>query len=194
MRLYRVAWVEPRWQQCPQHRPGHPLYVARSRQGAGRFDSPSHYAALYASRQPDGAVGEIIGNHTSVREPMFVWQGRPELRRHLVTLELPDARLLDLDDAATLLDVGLRPSDVVRRNRETTRRLALRRYLTREETGEHGLSWWSYHHPDWTQVMLWSHDADAWFAHVDVIDAEPLSVDHHEVVVAADALRRPVIS
>jgi hypothetical protein len=193
MRLYRVAWVEPGWQRRGQHRPGHPLYVARARQGAGRFDNPSHYAALYASAQPDGAVGEILGNHARVRPAMFVWQGREELRRHVVTLEVADPVLLDLDDAAVLTDLGVRPSDVVRRNREVTRRLALRRYLARSETGEAGLSWWSYHHPDWRQVMLWSQDDDTWFPHVEVADVAPLGIDHPDVVVAAETLRRPLV-
>lgn len=193
MRLHRVAWVRTGWQRRPQHEPGHPLYVARSRQGAGRFDNPAHYAALYASRQPDGAVGEILGNHSEVRDALFVWEGRPDLRRHLVTLAVDDARLLDLDDAGTLAELGLRPSDVVRRNRDVTRKLALRRYLIREETGEAGLSWWSYHHPDWTQVMLWSGDGDAWFDHVEVTDTTELDITHPDVVVAAEALRRPLV-
>jgi hypothetical protein len=192
MRLHRVAWVQPRWHRRGPEEPGHPLYVARARQGAGRFDNPAHYAALYASQQPEGAVGEILGNHTQVREAMFVWQGRPDLRRHLVTLEVDDVRLLDLDDAATLVEVGLRPSDVVRRNRETTRRLGLRRYLERERTGESGLRWWSYHHPDWTPVMLWSRDESTWFPHVRVVDTAELTLEHPDVVVAAEALRRPL--
>ena len=194
MRLHRVAWVEDGWQRRGQHRPGHPLYVARARQGAGRFDNPAHYAALYASQQPDGAVGEILGNHTRVREAMFHWQGRPELRRRLVTLEVDQAVLLDLDDAEVLTRLALRPSDVVRRNRDVTRRLALRRYLSRDETGEVGLCWWSYHHPDWRQVMLWSQDGDAWFSHVEVVEIADLDVQHPDVVVAAETLRRPIVS
>jgi hypothetical protein len=193
MRLYRAAWVEDGWQRRGRQRPGHPLYVARARQGAGRFDNPSHYAALYASQQPDGAVGEILGNHTRVRAAMFAWAGRPELRRCLVTLEVADPVLLDLDDAEVLSRLGLRPSDVVRRNRDVTRRLALRRYLAREESGELGLAWWSYHHPDWRQVMLWSRDEDAWFPHVEVVDTQDLGIDHPDVVVAAETLRRPIV-
>ena len=193
MLLYRAAWVEAGWQRRGQQRPGHPLYVARARQGAGRFDNPSHYAALYASQQPDGAVGEILGNHTRVREEMFVWQGRPELRRCLVTLSVSEGVLLDLDDAEVLVGLGVRPSDVVRRNREVTRRLALRRYLTRDETGEVGLAWWSYHHPDWRQVVLWSRDEHAWFSHIEVVDTADLGIAHPDVVVAAETLRRPIV-
>jgi hypothetical protein len=63
---------------------------------------------------------------------------------------------LDLDDARALLERGLRPTDVVIRNRPKTQRIA------RDVFGEgcwSGVSWWSMHRPQWTLLALWRHDS-----------------------------------
>jgi hypothetical protein len=195
MRWWRVTWVADRWEVLGADQPGHPRYVARDRQGAGRFDNPAHYAALYLCRQPEGAIGEIIGNHPRVDDGTFVWRDQPELRRRLVAVEIPDDTvLLDLDDAATLGRLALRPSDVVRRHRDLTRKVALGRYLRRADSAEAGICWWSYHHPDWTPAMLWSGGRDDGFGHVEMSVGEPLEVTQPDVVVAAEMLRRPIVT
>jgi len=65
MRLWRVTWVDPGWGELAAHEPFHPLYVPVDAQGAGRFDNPHLYAALYVAESPSGAVGETFGSSAS---------------------------------------------------------------------------------------------------------------------------------
>jgi hypothetical protein len=193
MRLYRVTWADPtRWSRLPQHRAGHPLFVPLDQQGRGRFDNPGRYAALYLARSPEAAVGETYGAWPVWSGSMF---GRPKdaLVRVLATVELPDdAPLTDLDDAGTLLDLGLKPSDVVRRNPDLTQEIALKLWVGRAGTQTHGLCWWSYWRVEWRLAMLWSDGlaSDEWFPHLSVEDLVPLTVDHDAVQVAAEVLPR----
>lgn len=86
--------------------------------------------------------------------------------------------LLDLDDAPTLLERGLRPTDVVIRNRPRTQRIA--RLIHAEERWA-GMSWWSMHRPQWTLHLIWAPDA------LVVERVEPL-VGHRAVVDASRLL------
>jgi len=89
--------------------------------------------------------------------------------------------LLNLDDAKTLLDRGLRPTDVVVRNRPRTQRIA------REVHAEGkwaGLTWWSMHRPQWTLHVLWEvdgltfHRVEGLVSHPGLTDAGDLLAKH----------------
>ena len=191
MQLFRVTWVDPGWARLSPEHPYSPLAVPLDRQGGGRFDNPHRYAALYGSTTADGAVGEAFGNSSrwlevEVARPK---DGRP---RCLVELEVADGTpILDLDDPRVLTDLALRPSDVVRRNRDHTQAVAQAVWLERATTGVRGLRWWSYWRPEWAAVVLWSDGLDPpWFPNVAVVDVAPLHLAHPAVVLAADVLPR----
>lgn len=193
MRLYRVAWVDPGWADLAPGDPFHPLFVPVDRQGGGRFDNPGHYAALYASTTPEAAVGETFGNYATWlgAEITRTKEGRP---RCLLTFEISDeTQLVDFDDPAVLVALGLRPSDVVRRDRRHTQGVALRLWRDRGQSGYRGVQWWSYWRPEWTVVMLWSEATEPpWFEDAEVIGVEELTVEHRAVVRAAESLPRYV--
>lgn len=197
MRYYRVAYVDPDWQQkgLTELMSGHPLYVHRPGQGAGRFDNPTHYAGLYMARQPYAAVGEVLGHLRS-------WPAReigreiplsdPTQPRSLVELDV-DVDLIDLDNASTLDRLGWRPSDVVGRDRETTRAQALHQWLQRATTGSCGFAWWSYWRPSWDVAMVWNDERNAPFSSVQIVGHEPLGPVHPAVVTAANELKREIV-
>lgn len=61
--------------------------------------------------------------------------------------------LLDLDDARMLVERGLRPTEIVIRNRPHTQGIARQAHA---EGRWAGMSWWSMHRPQWTLYVLWS--------------------------------------
>lgn len=187
MRLYRVV----PWDDAARSgQPGHPLFVDVSRQGGGRADNPRHYQALCVSETPQGAVGEAFGDLAAWSEAMFEVPWSQPARRALVTCEAePPPEVLDLDDARVLVDLGARPTDVVGRDRERTRELALSVWLQRRWAG---LRWWSWWRPAWRNQVLWAepHDDDPW--PLEVAGVEPLELGHPAVQLAAEFLRRPL--
>jgi hypothetical protein len=108
----------------------------------------------------------------------------PDGGRSLGVYELEEgqATILDLDDARSLLDRGLKPSNVVTRARDVTQAWALRIY---REAAWAGVRWWGYHNPDWGAFGLWDRSG------VHVVTVEPLGHDHAAVLAAAGALNRP---
>lgn len=162
--------------------PGHPLYVPRP-QGQGRADNPEEYLALYLSDRAEGAVGEALGNFAIWSEELF--KGPPILpgsSRALAIYELDeDAPILDLDDAAVLLRLGLRPSEVVARTRKSTQAWALRIY---QEGRWVGIRWWSRWEPTWGAYALWD------LTRLRLHDVSRLSRDHLAVAGAAKVLNR----
>jgi hypothetical protein len=193
MDLYRVTWVDHRWRSLTPFDPFHPLYVPVDLQGGGRFDNPGHYAALYGSSTAAGAVGETFGNSATWLESELTRQkeGHP---RCLVHFAVPDDTVLvDLDDSKTLTRLDLKPSDVVRRNRDRTQELGLSIWLERDRLGARGIRWWSYWRPEWIVVVLWTDGlAPPWFPFATVVDVEPLHPDHPAVVLAADGMPREI--
>lgn len=191
MLAHRVTWVDPGWRAMGAEDAFHPLWVPVDRQGGGRFDNRHRYVALYAATSPQAAVGEAFANASRWIEAEVTREkeGRP---RCLVTLDIADhAPLLDLDDARTLVELGLRPSDVARRNRDHTQEIALSLWLERPRTETRGLRWRSYWRPEWEVVVLWSDDLDPpWFPFVTVVAVEDLRMDHPAVVLAAEVLPR----
>lgn len=189
--LYRVTWVDDGWETLDSSQLFHPLYVPIDRQGQGRFDNPHLYAALYVSTSAQGAVGETFGNLS--RWPSAEIEREKDGRlRCLVRYELPDDAIIrDLDDPLVLTELGIRPSDVVRRNRDHTQEVANTVWQTHAATEVRGFSWWSYWRPEWTMVVLWSDGLGRpYFPSLEVTQVDPLTIAHPAVQVAADVLPR----
>jgi hypothetical protein len=130
----------------------------------------------------------VFGDLQPIPASALVHRGRADVTRCLIRFHLPDTlTLIDYDDAAVLQERGVRPSDVVRRDREATQQLALGDFLRRRQSGARGVGWWSYHHPAWRPLALWSDelDDDRWFADLQTEQVEPLTFDHPDLVVTA---------
>lgn len=182
MRLYRVL---PWLRDAVSGEPGHPLYVPEH-QGTGRADNVDRYAAVYFSSAPAGAVAEAFGNVSAWTTSMVVRPKLPGSVRALVTYDLPDdPPIFDLDDARSLEQLGLRPSEVVTRDRAVTQRWALAIFEQRRWVG---VRWWSYYDPKWYSYALW--DLANLVPQLDTI--RPLTLDDPAVVQAAETLRRPL--
>lgn len=185
MYLYRIVpWIE----SASKGEQGHPLFVDVSLQGGGRADNPRHYQALYVSESPQGAVGEAFGDLTDWSDQMFEVPWSKDAERVLVTYEAdPPPEVLDLDDAEVLWNLNAKPTDVVSRDRETTRELALRIWFQRRWAG---LRWWSWWRPAWRNQILWAEldDNDPWT--LEVVDLKRLWSGHEAVQLAAEFLRR----
>lgn len=154
-----------------------------AQQGGGRVDVPGR-TVLYLSSAPAGAVAEVFAPLASWLPQMFVSPTQPRARRSLARYELAEsAEVLDLDDAAALGSLGLRPSEVVSSDRTVTQRWA--GAIAGQRRWE-GVRWWSYYDPRWYSYGLWDR------RHLTVTGVEPLSLDHPAVVEAATALRRPL--
>lgn len=179
MLLYRVfPWLD----RAGQGEPGHALHVAE-RQGAGRVDNPDLYRVLYVSSAPAAAVAERFGTLTPWTPRMFLTPELPGSRKALATYELDDGvTVFDLDDTRALQELGLRPSQVVTRERAVTQRWAREIFSRRRAAG---VRWWSYYDPRWYAYALWERTG------LRVRSVEPLDLDHPAVREAAEVLRRP---
>jgi RES domain len=139
--------------------PGHPQYLHKP-QGGGRLDNPRYYDVWYLAAEMSGAAGEVFGDLTTWSKLMFDFPKLPGAVRALGTYELSDnLPLLDLDDAQNLVDRGLRPTQVVERNRAATQAWALRIWQEYDPgTGLPkwvGIRWWSFHRPQWRVLGVW---------------------------------------
>jgi hypothetical protein len=152
-------------------------------QGSGRFDLTDS-PVLYLGESAEHAVAETLQG----------FRGRPlvdaALRRFgrplaLVRIDVPDELampIVDLDDPAQLLALGLRPSDVVSDDRARTRAIAARVHTG----GATGLRWWSKLSGDWHGVVLFL--ARAPFDRLTLGVPEPLSSSHPAVAGACRQL------
>lgn len=171
------------WEPDARHgRPGHPLFVPGT--GAGRVDNPEHYDTLYLSDSEAGACAEAFAFLPVWGQSML--RGAPAVPgsfRAVATFELDDeVDVCDLDDSPRLVELGLRPSEVVTRDRPVTQAWALRVF---REGRWAGVRWWSYYDPRWGSHGIWSTDA------LRLEHAAGLTVDHPALLEAADALHRP---
>ena len=189
-----MTWAASGWEAMSANDLFHPLYVSLAHQGRGRFDNPRLYAALYVARTPEAAIGEVFADRTIWYETELTRQVSGH-QRVLATIEVPDSLpVLDLDDGSVLHDWGVRPSDVVRRNRDGSNEVAQRVWRSRTKTGYAGLQWWSYWRPEWRPIILWSDGLDEpWFPFASVVDVEPLAKDLPAVLTAADVLPREIL-
>jgi hypothetical protein len=184
MLVYRVF---PHLPEAASGEPGHPIYIYS--QGSGRLDNPGHYKIWYLALEPAGAVAETFGDLDDWDSAMFEYPGLPGSRRKLATYLLKDdAPLLELDDARNLLTRGLRPTQVIERNRSATQEWALDVFNERNDRGEKmwcGVKWWSYHRPQWRIIGYWGEDAP------DLMDVDELTLTTPAVIDAAASLCRP---
>jgi hypothetical protein len=180
---YRVF---PHLSLAPSGAPGHPLHVHT--QGSGRLDNPRHYTIWYLALEPAGAVAETFGDLDQWESAMFEYRALPGCMRALATYHLDDdVPLLDLDDSRNLLVRGLRPTQVIERNRAATQAWALNVFNERNDRGERiwqGVRWWSYHRPQWRIVGYWGDDPPR------LLGVEDLTLTNPAVVDAASSLRR----
>lgn len=180
MLLYRVF---PYLSGASAGQPGHPLYIHPA-QGTGRFDNRSHYLAWYMAAEAVSAVGESFAHLSSWRNEMFEFPQIPGSRKALGIYDLPDdLPYVDLDDPQRLVDLGVRPSQVIARNRPYTQALALRIYV---EGRCNGIRWWSFHHPQWRVYCLW--EIGPKIAQIDA-----LAVGHRAVDSAARTLAKTIV-
>jgi hypothetical protein len=183
--VYRVL---PYLDSADRGEPGHPDYLSPD-QGKGRLDNPDRYRCWYLAFEASTAVGEVFADLVHWREEMFPFPALDGARRALGTYEVPDGvPLLDLDDARNLLDRGLRPTQVIERNRPATQAWALRVFEETDHDGASrwsGVRWWSFHRPQWRVLGLWGHDPRC-------VQVERLDLGHPTVVDAADALAKPL--
>ena len=196
MRFYRVAHVDPDWESSalgPADN-GHPLYVHRPGQGAGRFDLPEFYLGLYVARQQAAAIGELLGHLSQWPESEITRTREIErtvLVRSLIALDV-EREFIDLDNASALDAMGWRPSDIVNRDRTKTQELAYEQWLQQDSHGKGGFSWWSYWRPSWTVAMAWADPDNPTYPDITIDDVEPLHKEHPAVLNAARSLQRPI--
>lgn len=164
--------------------PGHPLFVPSST-GAGRVDNPGQYDVLYLGDSAAGAMAEAFGWAQAWSASLF--RGIPAMPgsvRALATYELDEvgAAVCDLDDARRLVDLGLRPSQVVTRDRAVTRQWSADIHAS---TLFAGVRWWSYYDPRWGSYGLWD------VSNLRVTSVTVLTdIEQPDFVAAADVLNR----
>lgn len=186
MLLYRIF---PYKASAPPGSPGHADYLHGPAQGKGRLDNPTLYQVWYRAREASGAVGEVFGNLASWDNSMFDVPFLPGGTKALGVYQVPDnMSLLNLDHAFALHVRGMRPTQVVERNRTATQRWALEIYEELNYKGEPdwaGVEWWSFHRPHWRVMGLWGVTPVP-------VDVETLDLTHPAVIDAAASLNRMI--
>lgn len=182
MRLFRCF---PRTPGARRSRPGHWSFVPQP-QLHGRWDNADLFDSWYFSRSAVGAVAESFYSKSRwIPEVFLAPTGHP---RAIAEFELTGRELLDLDDAETLMGLGVSPSQVVVQDLGVTQDLARRVFETRGELFA-GLSWWSSQMPSETSVLLWGQGGEP-PPGLSLIGIQNLSVEHPAVIEAASRLYR----
>lgn len=150
IRLYRIHPYLPSARD--ESEPGHPLYIHEPAQGGGRIDNPDRYLSFYATSDPVAAFAEKYADLSEWVPEMLEGPLLPSPSRWCLSRYRYEGSVLDLDDPPTLVDQAIRPSRVVSRNRYHTQAWA-RAIFDRVPVG--GVTWWSYHDPDWQSYGLW---------------------------------------
>lgn len=179
--LFRVfPWVPA----SKEGSPGHPLFVPGL--VGGRIDNPERYLALYLSDDGGGACAEAFAYKPAWDTGMLRGPpGLPGSVQALATYTLdPAVAVCDLDDAERLVELEMRPSQVVTRDRAATTAWALR--IFREQRWG-GIRWWSYYDPRWGSHGIWAIDA------LTVVAVDALDLDHPFIREAAEVLNRPLM-
>lgn len=153
-------------------------------QGYGRWDNPDLYRLRYLATSPEGAIAETFGSHATWTPAMLHAELKPDRTRALTVFEAAEnPKLAELADPQTLLQYGVRVTDVVRRELRVTQLLAARLY----DSGDYeGISWWSFYHPSISLVALFQPDS------LRVVDTVPLSIDSAEMRAAASLIVREI--
>ncbi|MGO3146554.1 MAG: RES family NAD+ phosphorylase [Leucobacter sp.] len=184
LRLYRCY---PKVPGARRGKPGHWSYVPTP-QFHGRWDNADLYTSWYFSRSAVGAVAESFYNKRQwIPEVFLTPAGAP---RAIAEFSYTGGSLQELDDARTLVTLGVKPSEVVVHDLGRTQTIARRVFESRpSDCG--GLSWWSSQMPQESSVLLWSNDG-APPEGLDLLGIQALSVDHPAVIEAASRLFRPL--
>jgi hypothetical protein len=113
---------------------------------------------------------------------MLVFPGHPGSQRRLGVYRFDEEAnpLVDLDDAHVLAERGVRPTDVVVRNRTRTQEIAAEIHNERKWSG---IRSWSHHRPQWSLVAHWTADE------LTVVSVDPLG-GHAGLEVASTVLAR----
>ncbi|WP_394254310.1 RES family NAD+ phosphorylase [Pseudoclavibacter helvolus] len=192
MLVYRVFPYDAKAQP---EKSGHPTYLHRP-QGAGRWDNPDLYDTWYVGREPETAIAESFGNLAHWGESMFRFPSAPSTRRVLGVFSLPDdLQILDLDDPRNLTDLGIRPSQVVIRNKAYTQGRARQIWQQTTPSAERrwsAIGWWSFHAPHLRNLALMSSLSGP--SPMTFVEAQPLTLTHPAVVECASLLHRVVDS
>lgn len=182
LRLFRCY---PRVSGARQGKPGHWSFVPTP-QFHGRWDNADLYESWYFSRSPAGAIAESFYNKRRwIPEVFLTPAGAP---RALAEFSYDGPQPIDLDDAATLVALGVRPSEIVVQDLSTTQSIA-RRVFEGASPEEGGLSWWSSQLPSETSVLLWGEGGKPPVG-LRLVGIQALSVEHPAVVEAASKLYR----
>lgn len=142
---------------------------------------------FYASGAEAGAVAEAFGRFPEwtpailAGSPALPGSLRAIARYHLSAT----ARVCDLDDSAELVDLGLRPSEVVSRDYARTRGWARVIYLRHSWAG---IRWWLYYDPRWTSFGIWDFDR------ISLEDIRTLRLNDAAVIEAARVIIRRIVS
>ncbi len=146
--------------------PGGALFLPPG--GGGRVDNQDLYRAFYVSSHAEGCVAEVFGRVPVWDPTLFVHpNGLPYA---LATYEIDDdSRLFALDNAEHLLRLGLKPSDVVRRDLERSQRWARDIYEAHEWDG---ISWWSFYGPQWQNIAIWHMERVALVGQPSILNVE----------------------
>ncbi|MBG6185514.1 hypothetical protein IWX65_003493 [Arthrobacter sp. CAN_A214] len=186
---YRVFVYDPK---AKPGQGGHPGHLHRP-QRTGRIDNANHYDTWYLSEKPEGAIGEVFGNLDKWSDDMFLSKFVPGGRRVLGVFDIPDdTPLLDLDDANNLLYWGLRPRQVVIRDRPTTQTWALRMFRESDGAGQRkydGVKWWSFQRPQWTVYGVWVPPGET--PTFTYLHHEDLSLSHYAIENVRRSLAKP---
>lgn len=183
MLVYRVFAYLP---SAPSGISGHPTYEHRP-QERGRIDNNDAYYVWYVARDASAAVGEIFGDldtwHDSMFDVPFLAGGKRALGIYRIDDNTP---ILNLDHAFSLHQRGMRPTEVVERNRSASQAWALSMFNERGTTGNRlwaGVQWWSFHRPHWRCLGLWGVTPE-------FLDVEVLHRNHSAIQDAAQSLSR----
>jgi hypothetical protein len=180
--LYRVIPFVP---SAKKGEPGHPLYFPPN-QGLARVDNSNHYSVGYLATTGSCAISESFGFLSSWDSMMLrPIKTLPESRWVIATYILKtESVIFDMDDAANLLKLRIRPSRVVTRDRAITQSWALKVHKNRVNSG---VSWWSFYNPDWSCVGLWD------LSILKVKGTEELTLENSWLEEASRATNTPII-
>lgn len=171
---------------------GHENYIHRPAQGSLRLDNPREYVTWYYGTTPEAAIGESFADHVQWSDDMFETPWLPSGRRVLGIFEIADTTaLLELDDAKTLFDRSLRPTQVVGRVRAVTQAWALNIFREKDHSGDRiwrGVRWWSFHRPHWGIFGIWTVDPE--LPVHKLVEVQALSRTHPAVVSATTTLNK----
>jgi RES domain-containing protein len=152
-------------------------------QGSGRFDLPGR-PVWYLSESAAHAVAESLQAFRS-RPFQDAMLRRFKQPLALVEIHLPDdiaEGIVNLDDPAELLRLGLVPSALASDDRKKTQAVAARVYAS----GTTGLRWWSALSGDWQTVVLFLDRAP--IERLEIDEPVLLTPEHPAVVSARSKL------